>query len=397
MDTIKEWVPGSFPIPFFQTWCCENSSVTPRVDSSSWGDLKNAGLPPKMYNCVRDNLIFNRVGEDCIHYLFNDRDCREFIMREYPPDVLNAYDSLLPTAFKADLWRYCVLYKYGCVYLDVKYGGVSAGGSAQRRRSYALIDQGGVNPPPLACVGSFVTPAVGGSSPLLVYRAELAPLGGAPPILRDIVERFFGGGDGGGGGVVSGGGGDGVSGDVFVLERDAVGLWPPGHHGIHNAFMIVKPKNPILLECIFRIVSAAKNGLYARGGLDDDYSAGWMTRPLFVTGPGLLGDVWRGGPPKYGGNYVRMAGGGGCGGGGCLEACSGGDGVPDSYATMAPYFRFFFEGNGVIGYHTECDTYVQLFKVYDGYQEEVRHMNCIPHYTILWSRGFVYKKIDSLR
>jgi hypothetical protein len=24
-------------------------------------------------------------------------------------------------------------------------------------------------------------------------------------------------------------------------------------------------------------------------------------------------------------------------------------------------------------------------------------MNCIPHYTILWSRGFVYKKIDSLR
>jgi hypothetical protein len=24
-------------------------------------------------------------------------------------------------------------------------------------------------------------------------------------------------------------------------------------------------------------------------------------------------------------------------------------------------------------------------------------MNCIPHYTILWSRGFVYKKTDSLR
>ncbi len=361
MDTIKEWVPGSFPIPFFQTWCCENSSVTPRVDSSSWGDLKNAGLPPKMYNCVRDNLIFNRVGEDCIHYLFNDRDCREFIMREYPPDVLNAYDSLLPTAFKADLWRYCVLYKYGGVYLDVKYGGVSAGGSAQRRRS-------------------------GGSAPQrrdTVRRDPnvVAPLGGAPPILRDIVERFFGGGDGGGGGGNDGGGGGD---DVFVLERDAVGLWPPGHHGIHNAFMIVRPKNPILLECIFRIVSAAKNGLYARGGLDDDYSSGWMTRPLFVTGPGLLGDVWRGYPPKYGGNYVRMAGG-------------GGGGVPDSYATMAPYFRFFFEGNGVIGYHTECDTYVQLFKVYDGYQEEVRHMNSIPHYTILWSRGFVYKKIDSLR
>ena len=149
MDTIKEWVPGSFPIPFFQTWCCENSSVTPRLDSSSsWGDLKDAGLPPKMYDCVLDNLIFNRVGEDCIHYLFNDSDCRTFIMREYPPDVLIAYDRLIPTAFKADLWRYCVLYKYGGVYLDVKYVGGSAGGSAPQRRSYALIDQGGVPPPP---------------------------------------------------------------------------------------------------------------------------------------------------------------------------------------------------------------------------------------------------------
>ena len=385
MDTIKEWVPGSFPIPFFQTWCCENSSVTPRLDSSSsWGDLKDAGLPPKMYDCVLDNLIFNRVGEDCIHYLFNDSDCRTFIMREYPPDVLIAYDRLIPTAFKADLWRYCVLYKYGGVYLDVKYVGGSAGGSAPQRRSYALIDQGGV-PPPTAVA--------------LNEPAQASGDGGI--LLRDIVERFFGGGDGvdSGGGVVVDSGGGVVVDDVFVLERDAVGLWPPGHHGIHNAFMIVRPKNPILLECIFRIVSAAKNGLYARGGLDDDYSAGWMTRALFVTGPGLLGDVWRGGsaPQRRG---VPPRDGGVGGGGGCLEAC-GGVGVPDSYATMAPYFRFFFEGDGVIGYYTECDSYVQLFKVYDGYQEEVRHMmshiNCIPHYTILWSRGGVYKKTDSLR
>ena len=367
MNTIKEWVPGSFPIPFFQTWCCENSSVTPRLDSSSsWGDLKNAGLPPKMYDCVLANLNFNRVGEDCIHYLFNDSDCRTFIMREYPPDVLIAYDRLIPTAFKADLWRYCVLYKYGGVYLDVKY----RGGCAPQRRSYALIDQGGV-PPPTAVA--------------LNEPAQASGDGGIR--LRDIVERFFGGDDGGGG-----------SGDVFVLERDAVGLWPPGHHGIHNAFMIVRSKNPILLECIYRIVSAAKNGCYARGGLDDDYSAGWMTRALFVTGPGLLGDVWRGVPPRYG-NYVRMAGVGGVDGGVCGGA--GDVSVPDSYATMAPYFRFFFEGDGVIGYYTGNDTYVQLFKVYDGYHEDVRHMmshsNCIPHYTILWSRGGVYKKTDSLR
>jgi hypothetical protein len=178
--------------------------------------------------------------------------------------------------------------------------------------------------------------------------------------------------------------------------------------------MIVRPKNPILLECICRIINSAKNGRYARGGLDDDYSAGWMTRALFVTGPGLLGDVWRGVPPRDGGilfgegrtmraerrNYVRMAGGCLEGGAGCLEGGGGVcGGVPNSYATMAPYFRFFFEGDGVIGYYNDCDSYVQLFKVYDGYQEEVRHMmfhsNCVPHYTILWSQGCVYKKTDS--
>jgi hypothetical protein len=82
----------------------------------------------------------------------------------------------------------------------------------------------------------------------------------------------------------------------------------------------------------------------------------------------------------------------GVGGAGCLGV--GGDVVPDSYATMAPYFRFFFEGDGVIGYYIGDESYVRVFKVYDGYQEEYRHMmshmNCVPHYTILWSRGLVW-------
>ena len=350
---IQEWA-GTFPIPFFQTWCCERSAMTPSADI--WSELDSAGLPPKMLACVRENLIMNRVGVDCIHYLFNDADCREFIAREYPPDVLMAYDLLIPTAFKADLWRYCVLYKYGGVYLDVKYGG-----GCPPPYGGTTFD-GGAQGCAGGCAGE-------GCVPRLVYKDELAPLGGT---LRAIVERWLANEDAGSG--------------VFVLERDAVGLWPTGHHGIHNAFMITRPKNPILLECIFRIVSAAKNGQFARGGLDDDYSAGWMTRALFVTGPGLLGDVWRGGSAPQRRNYVRLVGEGGAG------VCD--VDVPDSYATMAPYFRFFFEGDGVIGYYTECDTYVQLFKVYDGYHEEYHHMmrnkNCVPHYTVLWAQGLVW-------
>ena len=77
---IKEWVPGSFPIPFFQTWCCSRSSVTPSADATDiWSELSSAGLPPKMYVCVRDNLVLNNVGVDCVHYLFHDAECRDFI------------------------------------------------------------------------------------------------------------------------------------------------------------------------------------------------------------------------------------------------------------------------------------------------------------------------------
>jgi hypothetical protein len=319
---IKEWRPGLFPIPFFQTWCCQRSSVSPppRLDTTTavdgdgdiFRELSNAGLPPKMYDCVRSNLLLNRVGVDCIHYLFCDDDCREFIRKEYPPDVLMAYDRLIPTAFKADLWRYCVLYLYGGVYLDIKLG--------------------------------FIPSSIN---------------------LRSIITAFCGGGGDGG---------------LFVLERDSVGLWPSRRFGIHNAFIITKPKNPILLDCIFSIVSFAKSGgsglNIGSSSLGSSSDSGWMTRPLFVTGPGLLGDIWR----KH----------------------RGGDDVPNSYATMAPYFRLFFEGNGRIGYFVDhggssssgSGKYIPLLNIYDGYQEEYNDMarisNCIPHYTVLWSQGVLW-------
>jgi hypothetical protein len=55
------------------------------------------------------------------HYLFDDNDCREFIKSNFKPDVLNAYDRLIPGAYKADLWRYCILFIHGGIYLDIKY------------------------------------------------------------------------------------------------------------------------------------------------------------------------------------------------------------------------------------------------------------------------------------
>jgi len=75
-------------------------------------------LPPMMFKSIqqikKNNPRFN-------YFLFDDNDCREFIKNNFSQDILNAYDSLIPGAYKADLWRYCVLYKFGGIYLDIKY------------------------------------------------------------------------------------------------------------------------------------------------------------------------------------------------------------------------------------------------------------------------------------
>lgn len=86
------------PLKIFQTWYSKN-------------------LPGKMKEIV-DKL--KRENPEFEHHLFDDNDCREFIKNHFKPDVLYAYDSLIPGAYKADLWRLCVLYIHGGIYLDIK-------------------------------------------------------------------------------------------------------------------------------------------------------------------------------------------------------------------------------------------------------------------------------------
>ena len=44
-----------------------------------------------------------------------------FIKSHFSKRVLYAYDKLIPGAFKADLWRYCIIYINGGIYIDIKY------------------------------------------------------------------------------------------------------------------------------------------------------------------------------------------------------------------------------------------------------------------------------------
>ena len=93
-----------------------NDSLNP-IPFKIWQTWKTKDLPEKMKECV-DKLKNEHPNFE--HNLFDDNDCYEFIKKYFPIEVLLAYDALIPGAYKADLWRLCVLYIHGGVYMDIK-------------------------------------------------------------------------------------------------------------------------------------------------------------------------------------------------------------------------------------------------------------------------------------
>lgn len=72
-------------------------------------------VPKGMCEAVKSWINLN---PDYEHYFFSEKDRCDFIRKYFDRRVLNAYLSLIPGAFKADLWRCCALYEKGGVYVD---------------------------------------------------------------------------------------------------------------------------------------------------------------------------------------------------------------------------------------------------------------------------------------
>lgn len=75
-------------------------------------------LPDKMRKNVEE---LKRDNPEFQHHLYDDEMCRDFIKNNFNEEVLWAFDKLKPGAYKADLWRYCILYINGGIYLDIKF------------------------------------------------------------------------------------------------------------------------------------------------------------------------------------------------------------------------------------------------------------------------------------
>jgi len=87
------------PLKIFQTW---HTKFLPKHMIDATSSLKN------------NNKEFE-------YYLYDDQDCVQFIARNFDKEVVHTYCSLIPGAYKADLWRLCILYMYGGIYLDIKF------------------------------------------------------------------------------------------------------------------------------------------------------------------------------------------------------------------------------------------------------------------------------------
>ena len=73
---------------------------------------------------VRESInLIKEQNPEFEHHLYDEVKCRKFIDDHFPKKVLHAYDEI-PYAIKADLWRYCILYVKGGIYLDSKYYGI---------------------------------------------------------------------------------------------------------------------------------------------------------------------------------------------------------------------------------------------------------------------------------
>ena len=91
----------------------------------------NSVIPLNLYVCWHTKTLPSKMKEnydllvqqnpEFNHFLYDEQDCSNFIKENFDENVLNAYTKLNPKAYKADLWRYCVLYINGGIYLDIKY------------------------------------------------------------------------------------------------------------------------------------------------------------------------------------------------------------------------------------------------------------------------------------
>jgi mannosyltransferase OCH1-like enzyme len=92
--------------------------MIPRTISQSW---KTKDLEKISVNMLSAMNSIKNMNPEYTYQLYDDDDCRQFILENFGKAYADAFDDLIPGAFKCDLWRYAKLYVDGGVYLDIDF------------------------------------------------------------------------------------------------------------------------------------------------------------------------------------------------------------------------------------------------------------------------------------
>lgn len=158
MPLIETTLPARAPLP---------QGESRRIPPVIFQTFKTPELPDLMYEAVQSWIEHNPGFE----YRFFDDDAQAaFIRDNFEPDVFAAYQKIEAGAFRADLWRYCVLWIHGGVYADI---------DTVCRSDLTLS---------LRPEDEFVVPDTGGNVPSAVYNCFIATVP-RHPFVKRAIER----------------------------------------------------------------------------------------------------------------------------------------------------------------------------------------------------------------
>lgn len=103
-----------------QGWIIDNDKhrtrLIPRVIHQTWSEDLNPTKYPQLFRLQNS---WQSSGSGWKYKFYTDELARFYIEKNFPVRFLDAYDALIPGAYKADLFRYLVLLKEGGVYSDI--------------------------------------------------------------------------------------------------------------------------------------------------------------------------------------------------------------------------------------------------------------------------------------
>lgn len=118
-NALWSWLNSALDFPISPT---KNSSAVYKIPKrcfQTWYTKNLSTLSPTTLETMAQNQQHNA---DIVFELWDDNDVASFLQTEFTRDVYDAFQSINIEfgAARADFFRYCVLYKLGGLYLDIK-------------------------------------------------------------------------------------------------------------------------------------------------------------------------------------------------------------------------------------------------------------------------------------